>query len=206
MKIYLLDKEEEMCEQWAYFFRPEMDEGLVEVIHQDFESFMKETDVQAIVSPANSFGRMDGGYDWFISKYYEEIHNINITGEVQNGIAQLYRGEQPVGTAMTLKFENAPSLIHSPTMRFPRKITDGEVIINCMRMVLNECVHNEFESVVIPAFGGGVGEVPLWQVALLMKIALVNFVNPIDASSWDSIFERINEEVSYKELIKDEEN
>ncbi|MEJ1715111.1 phage tail protein, partial [Escherichia coli] len=48
-----------------------------------------------IVSPANSFGMMDGGID----KYIVEKFGSQLMIDVQNVIIKEYVGEQPVGTS-----------------------------------------------------------------------------------------------------------
>jgi O-acetyl-ADP-ribose deacetylase (regulator of RNase III) len=49
-----------------------------------------------MVSPANSFGLMDGGIDAAITKYFGK----ELMQRVQARIMQEYCGEQPVGTAI----------------------------------------------------------------------------------------------------------
>ena len=55
-KLYLIDSKPELCDKWRQVFTcyPE-----VEVLAGDY--FQQSAD--AIVSPANSFGIMDGGLD-----------------------------------------------------------------------------------------------------------------------------------------------
>ncbi|GAL85939.1 Appr-1-p processing protein [Sporocytophaga myxococcoides] len=60
VKYILFDKNQEMVAAWKEFFS----EGAnVEIFHGDFNSIKCDT----IVSPANSFGFMDGGIDYAIS-------------------------------------------------------------------------------------------------------------------------------------------
>jgi hypothetical protein len=68
MKITLLDINKNMTDAWSKYF--ENIEN-VEIVHNYFSNFMDEyQDVDAIVSPANSFGLMDGGYDKAITDYF----------------------------------------------------------------------------------------------------------------------------------------
>ena len=61
LKIYLLDINKEMTDTWKRFFK---DIPNIEICNSDFETFMNShEDIEGIVSPANSFGLMDGGYD-----------------------------------------------------------------------------------------------------------------------------------------------
>ena len=59
MEIILLDNKREMCDAWEKYFSEF--EG-VKIICEYLE-FADLDDVDCYVSPANSYGLMDGGYD-----------------------------------------------------------------------------------------------------------------------------------------------
>jgi hypothetical protein len=61
MKIQLIDRNKEMCEQWKLQFNDCND-----VIIHNGDFFSLKTD--CVVSPANSFGFMNGALDLAISK------------------------------------------------------------------------------------------------------------------------------------------
>ena len=68
MKIYLLDINLNVTLEWEKYFSSVED---VEIVNSDFASFMDtHPEIEAIVSPANSFGLMDGGYDKAITDYF----------------------------------------------------------------------------------------------------------------------------------------
>ena len=67
MKIYLLDNNFNMIREWKRYFA---DVSCVEIVYDDFENFMKIHKVDCVVSPANSFGLMVGGFDLAISKWF----------------------------------------------------------------------------------------------------------------------------------------
>jgi O-acetyl-ADP-ribose deacetylase (regulator of RNase III) len=79
--------------------------------------------VNALVSPANSFGFMNGGIDQIYMNMYPNIQNI-----VQNKIKQiglqttLGRYYLPIGSSVTVNANNNMQLIVSPTMFFPGNI------------------------------------------------------------------------------------
>jgi len=75
----------------------------------------------AWVSPANSFGWMDGGVDWTIRQAYDQA-GCDITALVQTAIRDQAEGELPVGQALVVPTPNTPytHLIVAPTMRTPR--------------------------------------------------------------------------------------
>jgi len=75
--------------------------------------------VDAVVSPANSFGFMDGGVD---AAYIERFPGIQRM--VQHAIQSNWNGELPVGCAFIQPTEDfvIPLLIVAPTMRVPMQV------------------------------------------------------------------------------------
>ena len=164
MEIYLLDKNEDMIKAWQKCF-----EGTgVKIVQSDFEDFMKNYDVECVVSPGNSFGLMTGGYDLAISNFFGE----KLAKNVQKYIMDEFNGEQPVGTAFLIDIlRTNKKLIHCPSMRLPEPIKDVMVIYFCMRESLKVAKKNKVESIVIPAFGCGCGKVDKYVCASLMRLA-----------------------------------
>ena len=78
-----------------------------------------------LVSPANSFGMMDGGMDAAITKFF----GVSLERKVQDSIINDYLGEQPVGTSLIVETEHCkhPFLAHTPTMRVPMIIKDTDI-------------------------------------------------------------------------------
>ena len=162
MKIYLLDRKHNMVKCWKKYFVG-MDD--VEVVFNDFANFMEEYVVECIVSPANSFGLMDGGYDLAITKWFGD----GLMRKVQKYIVENFNGEQPVATSFLIDigYKNI-KLIHTPTMREPEAIKEPLVIYQCMRTTLLEAIKNNINSIVIPAFGGGCGSLDYDLIARMM--------------------------------------
>ena len=78
MTIYLLCRNLEMLVEWKQQFAECRD---VDVVMDDFAHFMDTHKVQCVVSPANSYGSMDGGYDEFCDGF------IDCTaGDINNSI------------------------------------------------------------------------------------------------------------------------
>lgn len=179
MKIYLLDIEEAMTLAWQVHF---YDVENVEIICDSFEHFMKTHHVDGVVSPANAFGIMDGGYDAAITEVFGET----LQQKVQSYIINNFYGEQPVGTAFTIETDIPGTyLIHVPSMRVPEEIRDEGVVYQCMRVCLMEAKKHHLQSVVIPAFGGLTGQVPYKRVAELMHKAYMQIENPPRNLDWD---------------------
>lgn len=109
-KIYLVDLDKELVDAWEEVFE---NDKVFEPYQDDY--FARKTD--AIVSPANSFGIMDGGLDLAIRNEVGFKAEENLKNEILNN----YHGELPIGSAIIVPTENTnwPFLISAPTMRIP---------------------------------------------------------------------------------------
>ncbi len=158
MKIYIITKSlvEQMLFKSAF---EEFDN--VEIVLDEFVNYMsKNPDIECIVSPANSYGIMDGGYDAAISEYLGwDFHY-----KVQKFICDNYYGEQLVGTSFIIDAPKNKKLIHTPTMVVPEVIKDDRIVYFCMRSTLMCALNNNIKSIIIPLFGAGVGKVALYKV------------------------------------------
>jgi O-acetyl-ADP-ribose deacetylase (regulator of RNase III) len=169
-----------MVHYWERFFHNEPD---VSIVCSDFAGFMRTTYTQCVVSPANSFGLMDGGYDAAITKWFGD----QLQRRVQRYIIDELHGGQIVGTSFIIDAEkNDQYLIHTPSMRTPQRIRDPLVIYSCMRSCLMTASENNIKSIAIPAFGGATGGVDAMIVAELMYKAYMQIKTPPPASiNWD---------------------
>ena len=73
-----------------------------------------------MVSPANSFGFMDGGLDLAI----RDALGYGVQKAVQEIIRERHHGELPVGAAEVVETGHAswPFLVVAPTMRVPERV------------------------------------------------------------------------------------
>ena len=185
MQIYLLDFNEKMVDAWKKHFHPIFDDvAPVEFVQSDFGIFMEkyESDIDAVVSPANAYGLMDGGYDGALTKYFGKELQLM----VQKKIIQRFYGEQPVGTSISFKIPRRNVLfIHTPTMRTPSAIKDPTIIYQCMRTTLMEAINKNCKSVVIPAFGGSVGRVEPDIIAKMMYRAYLQIFDEEERKTID---------------------
>ena len=182
-EIYLLDRSASMVVAWQEAF-----EGAANVIavRGDFARFMDEhTEVDCVVSPANSFGIMDGGYDRAITNYFGH----GLMEAVQRKIVDEWLGEQPVGTSISVE-HNGMTLIHTPVMRMPSVVLDPMFVYHCMRTALIEAMHCGVEIMVIPAWGAGCGMLPFDTVADLMAAAYFQVENPPSKLDWKYVNSR----------------
>ena len=148
----------------------------------NFKNFMEDHQVDCVVSPGNSYGLMDGGYDLAISEWFDwKQQDI-----VQRYILDHFYGEQPVATSFIVDIEaTGIKLIHTPTMRKPGPIVDENVVYQCMRTTLITAHKNKVASIVIPAFGGQCGNVKPQVLCNLMYNAYLQIKNPPEEISWD---------------------
>jgi O-acetyl-ADP-ribose deacetylase (regulator of RNase III) len=102
-----------------------------------------------IVSPANSYGCMDGGFDHALSRAFSPVGNyLALTRYVQGVLYNEYRGFAPPGTCTIVDLSASPELLQglwgcrylavSPTMRVPQDVVwDREVVYECIWTLLN---------------------------------------------------------------------
>ncbi|MES2641902.1 MAG: macro domain-containing protein [Myxococcota bacterium] len=130
----------------------------------------------AIVSPANSFGYMDGGLDLIYSQHF----GWEVEGRVRRRLLAEYDGELPVGQAFIVPTENAdiPLLISAPTMRVPMNVAGTTNAYLAFRAVLISIRdHNRaargppIHTVLCPGLGTGEGRMPHDRCARQMRAA-----------------------------------
>jgi O-acetyl-ADP-ribose deacetylase (regulator of RNase III) len=139
----------------------------------------------AVVSPANSFGFMDGGIDLAYRRYF----GANLQARVQEKIRTKFFGELPVGQATVLPtdHDSVPYLVVAPTMRIPDRIGNTVNVYLAFRAALLAVLaHNEVSSIPIsalrvPALGTGVGAMPLARAAHQMHAA---YVSVFESPDW----------------------
>src|SRR5512139_3519547 len=113
MKLFLVDQQSELVAHWKKEFAsfPE-----VSVVCDNILSLAHN----AIVSPANSYGYMDGGID----ELYVQYFGIQIQDRVQDAISRRQEGYLPVGASLVVKTGHLkiPYLVVSPTMMLPEAV------------------------------------------------------------------------------------
>ena len=110
VKLFLRDRNPELAGAWAKYFK-----GIEQVDVSCGDIFDLQAD--AVVSPANSFGFMDGGIDLVYSHYF----GWDLQERLQELLRKEHDGELPVGQAVIVEtyHERIPYLISAPTMRVP---------------------------------------------------------------------------------------
>jgi O-acetyl-ADP-ribose deacetylase (regulator of RNase III) len=158
----------------------------------------------AVVSPANSFGFMDGGLDLLYSNHF----GWHVQEELQRLIVEHHHGELLVGTAeiVETRDERTPFLISAPTMRVPMILTDTVNPFLAARAALllvkqgairsgqhqGRPVSELVRSVAFPGLGTGVGRVEPQVCARQVRAAIDEVI--LDRypfpESWAEVSER----------------
>ena len=184
-KLYLIDSKPELCDKWRQVFSryPE-----VEVLTGDY--FQQSAD--AIVSPANSFGIMDGGLDLAIRN---EL-GFQVETDIQEVILKKYHGEMPIGIAEIINTSHNKwsYLIAAPTMRIPENVAFTLNAYIAFRAILiaiksfNESMpYGPIKSLVCSGLGTGIGSMEATKCAAQMRAAYKLIKEPARISSYEEI-------------------
>jgi O-acetyl-ADP-ribose deacetylase (regulator of RNase III) len=162
MHYLLIDRKPEMIDAWHQYFG---EESNVKILQGD----ITEVSCDAVVSPANSFGFMDGGLDYALSIRL----GWDLQFELQKQIQALPEGELLIGKALTIATGNEliPYLISAPTMRVPMSFNISTSInaYLAMKAILIEAKkHENINYVAIPGLCTGIGKMPPQVAALQM--------------------------------------
>ena len=181
--IILIDRNKHLVTAWQECFA-EHDE--VEAVQGDF--FARPAD--AMVSPANSFGIMDGGLDRAI----RDRLGHGVEKRVRDRIRDAHHGELPIGWAEIVETQHAewPYLICAPTMRFPEKIdwtVNAYLAFRAILLAIKRFNAEEkrIDSIVCPGLGTGVGAMSDRKCALQMRLAYRQVLGPPVAGRFESI-------------------
>lgn len=147
-----------------------------------------ELKVDAVVSPANSFGFMDGGIDHRYSHHF----GWHVQDRLQKLIKTDHHGELLVGTAEVVDTDdsNIPFLIAAPTMRVPMILKDSVHPYLAARAALllikygtfpaghlaGEAIADGIKSVAFPGLGTGIGRVAPDTCAAQVRAAIEHIV------------------------------
>lgn len=123
-----------------------------------------EHTASAIVSPANSFGYMDGGLDLKYSRYF----GWELESKLRGKLEREHFGEIPVGNALIIETgrEDISFFISAPTMRVPANIAETPNAYLAFKAILQAVLaHNQtatlpIKSILCPGLGTGEGRLP----------------------------------------------
>lgn len=185
IKFIFVDQNASMVEAWRREFGNYSPEE-VEILQGD----IWQKPASAIVSPANSFGFMDGGIDAVYTRRFGPKLQVTL----QDKLAKYYDGELPVGQGVFVRTGDPsyPYLISAPTMRVPGDVSMTPNAFLSLKaaikvaLTINEIYHlreskrregdlplkpDRITSILCPGLGTGVGGMPFERCAAQMHKA-----------------------------------
>jgi O-acetyl-ADP-ribose deacetylase (regulator of RNase III) len=177
MKLILTALQEPLAKAWEQCCG-DLD---VVIIHR---GSLFDVPCDAAVSPANSFGFMNGGIDLFYSRHF----GWHVQERLQAAIRERHHGELLVGQAEVIATDNAavPYLIAAPTMRMPQTVRETVNPYLAARAVFllwkygrfpdgplaDQPLADHIETIAMPGLGTGVGSVEDLACARQVRAAL----------------------------------
>ena len=182
MKLLLVDRSSELCKAWQSAFATED----VQVHNGDFRELLGSYD--CFVSPANSFGLMDGGIDAAITFLF----GAQLEYRVQEEIWRKFRGEQPVGTCLVVPTEDdrCPWLAHCPTMRVPMDVSRTNHAYAAFLAALTNADAHGIQRLACPGLGTHTGRIPPDVAARQMRFSYDIWRSPFIRPNWDQPLDR----------------
>lgn len=167
--VLLRDRNPALVEAWRRAFA---DVEQVTVSQGD----IFDVKADAIVSPANSFGFMDGGIDLA----YCERFGMGLEASLRRMLKEQHGGELPVGAAVLVQTgaSRIPWMVSAPTMRIPGPVPNTLNAYLAFRGALRAVVsHNAdtnrtpIASVLCPGLASAIGGMPPNRCARQMRVA-----------------------------------
>lgn len=194
--IYLVDINKKLCKEWEeelkfiQLNKNKNNDIKFSIYNLKLKEYLKKYKSDSIVSPANSFGIMDGGFDYYISEYYGGTKKF--IPFIRKSLDDEFCGIQNVGTSFIIDlieylYENKLNneynkhypryLIHTPTMRTPNLIKKETDTILCSLRKHNKKNENNINSVIITGLGTGAGGINEKYCAQQMTLAFKHFID-----------------------------
>lgn len=163
-------KNNALAKAWETYFQFEED---VTIVDADLLTIACD----AIVTPGNSFGFMDGGLDLLISRKY----GWDVQKELQDQIKSTDMNELLVGQCFTISLPKfAKHVLYAPTMRVPTSnlIAQSVNAYLAMKAALIESIKNpEIHIIAVPGLCTGTGKMPVEIAAKQMFEAYDEVMN-----------------------------
>ena len=171
MELTLVDSNYKLVSEWRKAFSPFPE---VKIFCDNILNVAE----CSVVSPANSFGRMDGGIDLVYANYF----GWDLEERVMNAIDRLPGAILSVGSSIIINtnHKKIPYLIVSPTMRTPEIVPASHAYF-AMSSTLKAAKQNpeKIEKIFCPGLGTGVGRISYSDAANEMAKAYSKFLNQI---------------------------
>ena len=169
MELYLVDHNPDLVEEWRKAFHG------MDSIYCECNNILDIAE-NTIVSPANSYGFMDGGID----RLYTDFFGLRPQTEVQQAITGQEEGFLPVGSAVLVNTGHSriPYMISAPTMMLPGAVPPSNCFF-AMSAILLIAKRNveKVKKVYCPGLGTGTGRVSPDLAAREMSHAYIKWKN-----------------------------
>ncbi|KAJ5817608.1 hypothetical protein N7447_007616 [Penicillium robsamsonii] len=170
----------------------------ISLINERLNSLPEGTTFDLIVSPANSYARLDGAFDHAISMTFSPRQDYHaLTRRAQTVLYEKWRGFAPPGSCTLVEFPHdlkqnkhgCEWVAICPTMREPSDARwDREVVYECVWSLLCQAEgHNrsvesarKIERILITPLAVGVGKVSKTRWAVQTVLALKQFVDAVE--------------------------
>ncbi|KAK4569753.1 hypothetical protein LTR86_002722 [Recurvomyces mirabilis] len=184
----------------------------IEIHESSLKALPQDLTFTAVVSPANSYARLDGAFDDALARAYGPKDDYAwITRKAQSIVYEKWKGFAPPGSCTIVDLttgtdgiarEDQPwrtrYLLLSPTMRVPQAVTwDREVCYECIWSLLNAIYnHNrdardegeKIHSLLMTPLATGAGGVSNKRWAEQTVLAMKHFVESVqDPETWSRL-------------------
>ena len=167
-EIWLVSRDDALLDAWRHHF--DAIPGIKIVGCRDVRDVIPQC--RTIVSPAQSFGVMDGGIDMAYTKFF----GWNLQERLREIIQAQYYGELHVGQSCVVQIDTETALLSAPTMRVPQLVGKTTNAYIAFRAILIACLEHHLRGpVLVPGLCTGVGRMDFTHCAHQMRLA------------WDSI-------------------
>jgi O-acetyl-ADP-ribose deacetylase (regulator of RNase III) len=145
-------------------------------------NYFKDEKLVGYVSPANSYGYMDGGIDKVYSQMFPNIEK-NVRNAIQSLQYYNYNSVNgndkilPVGNAIKVKANDSSILIAAPTMLYPMDVSDTQNAYKATLATL-KCIREKkvkISVLFLPGMATGVGKMDLTEAITQMLNAIKDF-------------------------------
>ncbi|KAJ5098629.1 hypothetical protein N7532_005630 [Penicillium argentinense] len=214
-KAFIQAFQEAMLTRWPTYTP---DKVKITTINERLNSLPESYNFDLIVSPANSYGRLDGAFDHAISKTFSPHDDYHaVTRSAQAVLYDRWRGFAPPGSCTLVEWgltlatnpRGCRWLALCPTMREPSDVNwDREVVYECTWSLLCQIEgHNrrksdkKIQTILMTPFAAGAGRVSKERWAAQTVTALKQFAESVEqpqvwgSLEWDKI-EKVCDEVT----------
>lgn len=184
-RLLLRDLRKPLVDAWKQVFER------YEEVEPEVGDFFEEP-ADAMLSPANSFGIMDGGLDLAI----RDQLGFDVQTRVQEAILKEAHGELHVGAALVVPTDHAkwPFLVVAPTMRIPESAANTlnayvafRAALLAVRRFNDMEAEPRIQTMVSPGLCTGIGGMSPRRSAAQMRLAYEQVLKPARIPSFSLI-------------------